>query len=380
MAEKTKENSKSTVLVLGGCGNFGKRISRALAGSGVPVIVAGRNRHRAEALACELPNARAADFDVSFEFHTHLQRLRPAVVVNTCGPFQTSDYRIAESCIEEHVHYLDLADGRAFVTGITALDSRAKAKGVAVISGASTVPGLSSAVLERYGSEFSEIGFLRFGIAPGQQAERGLATTEGVMTYVGRRLKPFSGIGRSVYGWQDLYRQGYPEIGKRWMANCDVPDLDLLPAHYGIKRIQFSAGLELAPLHLGLWALSWLVRAGVPLELARRAGLLLRASDWFDRFGSPHGGMHMLMRGRDSQGRPHERQWFIVARDGSGTHIPTVPAIILARRLVSVAPVEAGAYPCVGLISLDEYLEELKAYPIETFSYTARDGRGQQRH
>ena len=365
--------------MLGGYGNFGKRIARALAESRIPVIIAGRNRQKAEALSRQLPNTRAADFDVNRDLDTHLQRLKPAVVVNTCGPFQTSDYRVAETCIEGRVHYLDLADGRAFVTGITALDARAKEKGIAVISGASTLPGLSSAVLERYRGEFSGIDLLRFGISPGQQAERGLATTEGVMTYVGRKLKPFAGIRPIVYGWQGLYRQDYPELGKRWMANCEVPDLDLLPAHYGIERIQFSAGLELAPLHLGLWALSWLVRAGISLDLSRHAGLLLRASNRFDRFGSPDGGMHMLMRGRGSEGQAHERRWFIIARNGSGPHIPTVPAIVLARRLAAFAPVHAGAYPCVGLVSLEDCLEELKPYPIEIISSTARGERDQRR-
>lgn len=356
--------TNNSILILGGYGNFGKRIARALADSGVKVIIAGRDPQKAEALARDLPGAQAAAFDANRDLAVQLASLKPAVVVNTCGPFQSADYSVAKICIAHGVHYIDLADGREFVTGITALDAQAKAAGVCVISGASTVPGLSSAVLEHYKDEFSEMESLRYGISPGQKAERGLATTQGILTYVGRPLKPFPGIRHTLYGWQDIYRQEYPGLGKRWMANCEIPDLDLLTARYGIRRIQFSAGLELAPLHLGLWVLSWLVRFGVPLNLPRVAKPLLAMSNVFDRFGSADGGMHIILRGKGADGMPHERRWFIVAKDGYGPHIPTIPAILLAKRLAMGEALPPGAYPCVGLVRLEEYLEALKPFPI----------------
>jgi hypothetical protein len=355
-----------SVLVLGGYGNFGKRIAARLIKHDVPVIVAGRSLDKAEAEVRALNSslAKPAAFDAMRDLGSQLQALRPLVVVNTVGPFQTSDYNVAQGCIAHGAHYVDLADGRDFVTGIVALNEAARRAGVTVIAGASTVPGLSSAVIEHYVSEFAEIDELVYGISPGQKAERGLATTEGILTYVGKRLRPFSGAELPVYGWQDLYRQDYPELGRRWMANCDIPDLDLLPPRYGIKSIRFSAGLELSVLHLGLWGLGWLVRFGLPLNLPRHAGFLLAASNWFDRFGTEDGGMHMILRGRGHDGAPHERRWFIVAKDGDGPQIPCVPAILLARALARGEKMVRGAYPCVGLVSLEDYARELKDYRI----------------
>lgn len=353
------------VLILGGYGNFGKRIAERLIVAEIPVIIAGRNQEKAEILAARLGKlATVALCDIHHELNVQLQQLQPSVVINTCGPFQTSNYRIADTCIEKDIHYIDLADGRAFVNGITALDAKAKAKGVSVISGASTVPGLSSAVLEHYKHEFLQIDELTFGISPGQKAERGLATTQGILTYVGKPLRPFAGH-EGAYGWQDIYRQSYPALGKRWMANCDIPDLDLLPSHYTIRSIRFSAGLELGALHLGLWAMSWLVRLGVPLNLPRHAQTLLKISNWFDRFGSADGGMHVLIRGTDHSNHAYERRWFIIARDGYGPYIPTIPAILLAKGLANGTPLPPGAYPCVGLVSLQDYMAELRNYPIE---------------
>lgn len=365
----------NTVLVLGAYGNFGQRIATALTRAGLPVILAGRDRGKAEALADSLrtdfPGAEVhcAVFDVNSALPAQLQQLQPHVVINTCGPFQLADYRVAEACIEQGCHYIDLADGRDFVTGISALDERAKAAGVYVISGASTVPGLASAVVEAWGSEFSRIESLVYGISPGQQASRGLATTRAIMTYVGRPLKPFAGHPRA-WGWQQIYRQAYPQLGRRWMANCEVPDLDLLPPRYGIRSIRFSAGMELSLLHLGIWFMSWLVRLGIPLNLPARATMLLRASNWFDRFGSADGGMHMLIRGRDQQDQPLLRKWFIIAREGDGPQIPTIPSIVLARKLCTGEFAGAGALPCVGLVSLEEYLAQLDGFAISTYTST----------
>ncbi|MBI1275521.1 saccharopine dehydrogenase [bacterium] len=357
------------VVILGGYGNFGKRIAQALVKAQIPIIIAGRDPRKAEVLASELGvYAQSAALDVNQDFSAQLRRLQSGIVINTCGPFQLADYQTAEACIANDVHYIDLADGRAFVTGITKLNDAAKAKGVSIVSGASTVPGLSSAVLEHFKHEFASIESLRFGISPGQKAERGLATTEGILTYVGKKLAPFAGHA-NAYGWQNIYKQEYPHLGERWMANCDIPDLDLLPEFYRIKSIQFSAGLQLAPLHLGLWALSWLVRFGAPINLPNHAAALLKASNWFDHFGNADGGMHIIINGTAPDGTLHARKWFIIAKDGYGPHIPTIPAIVLAKKIAMGMPPEPGAYACVAQVTLEEYMTELKEYPIETMVY-----------
>lgn len=71
------------------------------------------------------------------------------------------------ACIECSAHYIDLADDRRFVCDIAELDNQAKDKGVLIVSGASSVPGLSSAVVERYQNQFSTIESINLAIAPG---------------------------------------------------------------------------------------------------------------------------------------------------------------------------------------------------------------------
>ncbi|MEH6630759.1 MAG: saccharopine dehydrogenase NADP-binding domain-containing protein [Halopseudomonas aestusnigri] len=360
---------QQSVLILGGYGNFGKRIAEALTSDGIPVIIVGRNLEKAASFCQELPKdlASTACFDVNKDLEAQLKKLKPIVVINTCGPFQNSDYSVAEICIGQRVSYIDLADGRDFVSKISTLNEKATAKGIAVISGASTVPGLSSAVVEHFKHAFSEIDSMTYGISPGQKAERGLATTQAIMSYVGKKIGKVKGDNTERFGWQDIYQQKYPVLGNRWMANCDIPDLDLLPEHYGIKRIHFSAGLELGAMHLGLWGVSWLVRLGLPLKLQNHAPWLLKVSNWFNALGTSDGGMHVILSGKDQAGHVLTKKWFVIALKGDGPQIPTIPAIVLAKKIIRNQTNLIGAMPCVGLVTLEEYLQELASFNIKTY-------------
>jgi hypothetical protein len=352
------------ILVLGGYGTFGKRISTQLAKAGYNVVIAGRDATKAKDLATKL-KAEVAIFDINTEFRQHIETLKPKVVINSCGPFQNANYSVAKICIEFGVHYLDIADDRKFVCGITELDHLAKQSNVLIVSGASTVPCLTSAVVDAFKDEFSEIESLKYGISPGQKTERGLATTKSILSYLGKELEPAAGKIR--YGWQDLYRQDFPELGKRWMANCDIPDLNLFPLRYKLKSIQFSAGTESTILHFGIWAVSWLIRLGLPVNLGKYAAELLRFSHYFDFLGSADGGMHVIIKGKNHKGEAHQKKWFIIAKNGDGPQIPCIPTIILAKKLVNDEITLTGAMPCVGIILLSEYLRELEGFAISFY-------------
>lgn len=357
-----------SILILGASGNFGSKIAKSLAKYNFPLVLAGRRKENLIELKNQISSQSEIDiaaFDIYTEIHNQLTFIKPFIVINTCGPFQSADYSVAESCIRLGIHYIDLADGRDFVRDIRTLNAKAKEHNCFIVSGASTVPCLSSAVIEHYKNQFSSIDSLLYGITPGQKTERGLATTQSILSYTG---KVFNAGSKTIYGWQDLYRQEYPILGKRWMANCDIPDLDLFPEYYGIREIRFSAGLESNVLHLSLWILSWLVRIGVPLNLEKHAKIFLRLSHLFDRFGSNDGGMHMIISGKDKQGQSKTIKWFIVARKGDGPQIPTIPAIILVKKLMEGTLVQSGAVPCMNLVTFDEYVAELLGFEIKIFS------------
>ncbi len=358
------------VLILGGYGNFGSYIARALAPDvSIQLIIAGRSEAKARAFAQALDAANPAEgvaLDIEGDLAPALAEHKPAMVIHTVGPFQNQDTRVAEACIAVSAHYVDLADARAFVCGIGALDQAARAGGVAVVAGASSVPCLTAAYLDDAMRDFATIESVDYGITAAQQTNRGLGTATAILSYVGR---PFTmlcgGRMRRVHGWQGLRCVSYPELGRRWFGYCDIPDLDLFPQRYpGLKDMRFAAGHEVALLHFGTWLLSWGVRLRLLPRLDRWGGFLLRTSFLFDRLGSGRSGFHMHIRGRAPDGQVLERREWIVARSGDGPNIPCMPAILLARRLAREGRLPPGAQPCVGLIGLDEYLGALEGLDI----------------
>ncbi|WP_411032983.1 SDR family NAD(P)-dependent oxidoreductase [Shinella sp. BYT-45] len=81
-----------SVIVLGGYGGFGARLSRRLAADGWAVLVAGRNAAAAERLAAELPEARPLVADRNDDLRPLLALHRPFLLVDAAGPFQGSGY------------------------------------------------------------------------------------------------------------------------------------------------------------------------------------------------------------------------------------------------------------------------------------------------
>jgi NAD(P)-dependent dehydrogenase (short-subunit alcohol dehydrogenase family) len=365
------------VLIIGGYGNFGSYIARSLAGeANIQLVVGGRSLAKARQFAARLRarhEAEAIALDIHGDLAARLVEARPDIVIHTTGPFQNQSYVVAEACIEQGCHYVDLADARRFVRDISRLDPGAKARGVLVVSGASSVPCLTAAIVDQYRPRFRALDRIEYGISAAQQTNRGLATTAAILSYVG---KPFAtlinGAARHVYGWQDLHAETYPELGRRWFGNCDIPDLDLFPKRYAaLKTIRFSAGHEIALLHLGLWLLSWPVRFGVLPALDRLAGPLLRASFWFDRFGSGRSGLHMFLHGTGLDGEAKTARCFIVARSGHGPYIPCMPTILLAKMLASGNMPQPGARPCLDMIDLPTYLDALKGLDISVIEDSA---------
>jgi hypothetical protein len=356
------------ILVLGGYGHFGARICRALAPDAT-LIVAGRDGRKALTFAQSLGLAHegvALDHTAT-GLTARLRALRVHAVVHTCGPFQGQDYHVAEACIAAGVHYLDLADGRAFVAGIGALDAAARARDVLIVSGASTLPALSSAVVDEHRGYFSRLDSIDISIAPGQRAPRGVATLQSVLSYCGKPFQVWENRRWQIaHGWQGLHRHRYRDIGSRWLARCDVPDLELFVQRYaGVQRVRFDAALELALAQGALWSIAGLVRCGFIGDARRLARGLRAAADYFDWMGGDRGAMHVTLGGADQQGRSAQVDWHLLAQRGHGPEIPCVPAIVVARKLAAGTLTQRGALPCMGLMTLAEFGEAVDAARLD---------------
>lgn len=365
------------VVLIGATGVFGSRIAHRLAGDArFALTLAGRTRASLESLRELLGDAavQTACIDVTAaNMADTLSRLRPQLVIHAAGPFQQRDYRVAEACLDCGSDYVDLADGREFVGGITQLDDRARQLGRLLISGASTVPALSSAVVDALRSRFSALETIEHAINPGNRAPRGDATVAAILGYCGRPIRVWrDGRWQLAYGWMNSRRQRFP-FGKRRVGVCEVPDLDLFPVRYaGVRSVLFRAGLELPLLHAGTWFAATLVRLGLIRDLAAHAPMLRRFSERFLRFGSDVGGMTVELGGTDLAGEPLNLRWWLVANAGDGPQIPATPAVVLAQQWANGEITTTGAHACMGLLTLDQLVSGFDGYAISCGMDTLR--------
>lgn len=357
------------ILVLGGFGNFGARICRALAGdAAVKVFVAGRTPAAAPA---DLPalGVECVAVDITpAALPACLAALKPGTVIHCAGPFQGQDYHVARSVLAAGAHYIDLADGRDFVAGFAAaMDADARRAGRLATTGASTLPALSSAVVDAHLDRFSTLQCIDSVIAPGQRAARGRATLAAVLSYAGMPFETWeAGAWRTVRGWRQVTRVDLP-LGTRLAAPCDVPDLALFPTRYrDVRDIRFRAALELPIQHRALSVFAALRAHGWRIDPQRVAPLMERMAGWLDRFGSDAGCMTVTLSGRDRQQQPLELRWEIVAPNGHGPEIPCMPAVLLARRLANGEPLATGAMPCMGLLRLADFTAEFARWGMRT--------------
>jgi NAD(P)-dependent dehydrogenase (short-subunit alcohol dehydrogenase family) len=347
------------ILLLGGYGGFGGRIALRLAAAGHDVLVAGRSIAKARAFCAQSPRLVPLAVDRR-DIACALEEHRPAIVVDASGPFQAMAYDIPAACIAAHVHYVDIADARDFVCGIGALNAAAKATGVVVLSGASSVPALSGAAVRHLASGMERVRAVEMAISASNKATAGPSVAAAILGQVGAPLRLWRGQRwTKAFGWQEPCSQsfdcaGTAPIRNRMVGLVDVPDLALLPERLpGHPAVSFRAGTELGFQNRALWLASWFVRWGMIRTLAPFARWLRPLQSLTRTLGSDRSAMIVRLFG-DRNGCRVERRWTLIADHGAGPEIPTLAvAPVVARILAGKEP--AGARDAGETLTLDDF-------------------------
>jgi saccharopine dehydrogenase-like NADP-dependent oxidoreductase len=367
--------SPPRVLVVGATGAFGERLAAGLARDGFALVLAARDRARLAVVRERLALAGAeiatlaidqADLDAARLVALKNVHSGLFAIADVAGPFQGRPPALPRAAITAGLHCVDLADARDYVLAIRTLDESARQAGVAVVSGASSTPALSHAVLDRLTDEADEIHALQVAIAPGNRTPRGFSLVEAILSWAGRPVRVFrSGRWVEEPGWGRAERVEIEGLGPRWLSLCETPDLDLLVERYRpTSDALFRAGLELGLLHLGLGALSAIVRMGIMRSLQPLARPLKRVADVLLPFGTDRGGMLVEAVTRDRDGTLRRRIWTLVAEAGDGPQVPPLPALAALKMLASGELAFRGAAPCTGLIPYERIAAEFEPYRI----------------
>ena len=360
------------VLILGGYGTFGGRLAQLIADEPrLTLLIAGRARHKAEAFCARLHAAarlEALAFDRDADVERALEDAKPDLVVDASGPFQnyTGDpYRLVRACLALGIDYLDLADGSDFVKGIAQFDAAAKARGVAILSGVSSFPVLTAAVVRRLAHgkspQLARLDRVTGGIAPSPYAGVGLNVIRAIASYAGQPVRLVRdgrpAVGRALIETRrfTIAPPGCVPLRPTLFSLVDVPDLQALPELWPeLESVWMGAGPVPEILHR---ALSLLARA-VPLGLLRSLvplAPLMHAAVNVLRWGEHRGGMFVELQGADAEGRPIERSWHMIAEGDDGPLIPSMAAEAIIRRRLDGRRPAAGARAASRDLELTDY-------------------------
>lgn len=357
------------LLIVGGYGTFGGRIVELLCDEArLTLIIAGRSLAKARDFCDGRTHAKArlvpAAFDRDGELAAQLAAIKPDILVDASGPFQAygeGRYRIIETCLAQGVNYLDLADGSAFVAGVASFDAAARQAGLYALSGVSSFPVLTAAVVRHLSHAFTRIDAIYGGIAPSPHAGVGENVIRAIASYAGQAI-PLRRDGRTITAYPLTEQKrvtvappgGLP-LRSTLFSLVDVPDLRALTELWPEARtIWMGAGPVPEILHRALIACAWLVRIGLVPSLLPLAPLMHLATRHL-RWGEDRGGMFVAVEGLDDRGGRCRRSWHLLAEGRDGPLIPSMAVEALVRHALDGRPPSPGARPAVLELELEDY-------------------------
>ncbi len=346
------------VLVLGGYGTCGRRIAEILAQDpAVECVIGGRDVRRGQAAASQVgvefvvvEAQRAASLNAALD--------GVFAVVNTCGPFHWRDYTVAERCARRGVYYVDMADDRSYILGIRDLSQRAVEGGVALVSGAGSALTFSSVLAEAVAPAFDVIERIDIAMLSGNRNPQGPASIRSLLATQGQAVRICErGRWREAPGFSRARAIDLPvPFGRCRLYARDAPEVEILSARYG-AAVTYRTGFELPLLNRGHAWLGSLNRWGLIRDMGRLAGVLQVAQKGLRSFGQAAFGLTVVMTGQ-SGGRSVARTASFVARE-DGLSFRCIPAVGLVRKWIA-GDAEPGAFPCAGLLTLQDLAYDLK--------------------
>ena len=356
------------VLILGGYGTFGGRLAQLLADEkDLTLIIAGRSRASAHAFSTNLRSAAIvlpAVFDRDGDLERQLQQIRPNVIVDVSGPFQiygADPYRVVRAALALGINYLDFSDGAGFVKGIAQFDEQARARGVFVLSGVSSFPVLTAAVVRRLATGMARLDSVTAGIAPSPYANVGINVIRAIASYAGKPVLMIRD-GRKATGHalietrrHTIAPPGRLPLDPIRFSLVEVPDLRVLPDLWpGLRSVWMGAGPVPEIWHRALNMLAWAVRLKLLRSLSPFAPLMYRTMNALS-WGEHRGGMFVTVEGAGPDGQRIERSWHLLAEGEDGPLIPSMAAEAIIRHCLAGHPPAAGARAAATDLELADY-------------------------
>jgi hypothetical protein len=305
-----------------------------------------------------------AELDRARDLEPQLRAIAPDLVVDASGPFQAygeNPYRVVEAAITLGIHYLDLSDGADFVRGIARFDEAARARGVFVLSGVSSCPVLTAAVVRRISAGMARVESIAGGIAPSPFAGIGANVIRAIASYAGKPVMLLrDGRKTPAHALIDsrlftIAPPGRLPLHARRFSLVEVPDLELLPELWpSLRTVWMGVGTVPEIWLRGLNALAWLVRLRLLPSLLPVAALIHNTRTQLS-WGEHRGGMFVTVSGTLVNGTPVERSWHMIAEADDGPFVPSMAAEAIIRHCLAGRMPKPGARAGVNDVELADY-------------------------
>ena len=385
------KNQRLRLLVIGGYGTFGGRLAELLCREKrISLVIAGRSKSAALSFCHALPpgaSREALTVDRDGDVARRIEKVNPDIVVDASGPFQSygkDPYRVVKAALATRTHYLDLADSPDFLRGIRQFDATAKEKELVVLSGVSSFPVLSAAMVRDLATDFARIDSITGGIAPSPYAGVGYNVIRALAGYAGKGI-PVRRQGReqTARALRETRRftiapPGEIPLSPRTFSLVDVPDLQLLADEWPeVKDVWMGAAPEPAILHWLLRRFAWLVRLGLVPSLAPLARFIHSTANNV-RWGEHRGGMFVEVRGRGAEGADISRSAQLLAEGHHGLYIPSMAVEAIVRNWLDGRPPKDGARSATAELELSDYGRVFAERPISIGTRNGIETTGDQ--
>ncbi|MFD0052678.1 saccharopine dehydrogenase NADP-binding domain-containing protein [Streptomyces sp. NPDC127168] len=221
---------KTQIWILGGTGRSGRTIAAHLAQRGLTAVLVGRDARRLHA-AAERTDSETLQVPSLATAASEIRRQRPAVVINTIGPFTTTAPEVVHACRAVGSHYLDLANDVAALSAAFEMHDAATRAGHTLVTGAGFgVTATESVVVKLCEGRPAPLR-VRVDMVPSMAMEEGTAGEALIGTLlgglVGRRITDGRLVPARILS--DAVRLTLPD-GSR-VTTASMPLGELLAAH-----------------------------------------------------------------------------------------------------------------------------------------------------
>ncbi len=274
-----------TILIYGATGYTGKLIAEVAADDGARPILAGRDLGKVQAIAKPLGLASRA-FDLRDPNRIDAAIKDVSVVLCVAGPFSATSKPMANACLRNRVHYLDITGEIDVFEALAARDAEAKAQGVTLLPGVGFDVVPSDCLAAHLKRRLPDASDLKLYLSLGANMSRGTAKTMIEAVAAGTRLRRNGRLvarSRADEGSCDFGRGEKPTVQVSWgdvstaFHSTGIRNIEVqFEASPAIRRMTQTPAFIKSFLGLGFMQsllkvqVDWLLEG--PSEVARRQG------------------------------------------------------------------------------------------------------------